>query len=486
MPPLGQERTSAPHRWPKTGTRPGFVPRRVPREIVLDAISSWEVLRTVCPCPDPARGQAENTLADDVLLNLVGTAVDRRTRREHCDLTDRSTRLGLGLTEQHAVGADDLQADLTEAAEQLRHRELADVGLSTGALLGILRPLDRKTVDLDQRVELDEFLTQDRVGVLARLLGHVDQITPQAHAKRRDAAFARSPLVELGDGFVTHGPHARASSRRRRLAGRAKRGPLEHQCGVGNRPTLVEVADDVGRRDTGFIDEDLVEERLAGHLDQRTHGDARLVHVDREVGDALVLRGIGIGSGDQHAHVGDLAARRPDLLAGDDVLVTVLLGLAGEAGEVRTSTGLGEQLAPADRTVEDRRKELVDLLLGAVGGNGRGGEHAAQSGGRPHDLPISHGGHHRSRLRLGEALAVGVGAEHRVGIPARAETVPPVTDGEGLVPVLVQPRLHFGADLLDRHVTHSFDVNDRSQDCEVGSVRISPHAPPPTTAAGAC
>ena len=113
---------------------------------------------------------------------------------------DRSTRLGLGLTEQHAVGADDLQADLTEAAEQLRHRELADVGLSTGALLGILRPLDRKTVDLDQRVELDEFLTQDRVGVLARLLGHVDQITPQAHAKRRDAAFARVRLLNLVTG----------------------------------------------------------------------------------------------------------------------------------------------------------------------------------------------------------------------------------------------------------------------------------------------
>ena len=285
---------------------------------------------------------------------------------------------------------------------------------------------------------------------------------------------------------MTHGLHARASSRRRRLTGRTERGPLEHESGVGNRPTLVEVTDDVCRRDTGFVDEDLVEERLAGHLDQRTHGDARLVHVDREVGDALVLRGIGIGSGDEHAHVGDLAAGGPDLLAGDDVLVTVLLGLAGEAGEVRSGARLGEQLTPADRTVEDRRKELVDLLLGAVGGDGRSGEHAPQPGGRTHDLPISHGGHHRSRLRLGEALAVGVGAEHRVGIPARAETVPPVTNGEGLVPVLVQPRLDLGADLFDRHVAHGEDVNDRSQHCEVESSRISAHAPPPSRAAEAC
>ena len=145
-------------------------------------------------------GQAEHALADDVALDLVGAAGDRRPRREQSDLADRPSGLGLGLVGEHAVGADDGEADFAECAEQIRHHELADVGLGTGALLGILRPLDRKTVDLDQRVELDEFLTQDRVGVLARLLGHVDQITPQAHAKRRDAAFARSRLLNLVTG----------------------------------------------------------------------------------------------------------------------------------------------------------------------------------------------------------------------------------------------------------------------------------------------
>ena len=62
--------------------------------------------------------------------------------------------------------------------------------------------------------------------------------------------------------------------------------------------------------------------------------DALLVHVDAEVGDALVLGDVGVGAGDEHAQVGDLAAGGPHLLAGDDPLVAVLDGLALQAGEV--------------------------------------------------------------------------------------------------------------------------------------------------------
>ena len=176
----------------------------------------------------------------------------------------------------------------------------------------------------------------------------------------------------------------------------------------------------------GFVDEDLVEERLAGHLGQRTHGDARLVHIDHEISDALVLQGIGIGSGDEHAHVGDLAAGGPDLLTGDDVLVAVLLGHRVRPARSEPAPGSREQLTPADRTIEDWRQELVDLLLGPwvamVGAASMRPTRWADP-----DLSVGHGGHHRSRLRLREALAVGVGTEHRVGVPARAKTVPPPT-----------------------------------------------------------
>ena len=57
---------------------------------------------------------------------------------------------------------------------------------------------------------------------------------------------------------------------------------------------------------------------------QRADLDALLVHVDAEVGDALVLGHVGVGAGDEHAEVGDLAAGGPHLLAGDDPLVAVL------------------------------------------------------------------------------------------------------------------------------------------------------------------
>ena len=59
-----------------------------------------------------------------------------------------------------------------------------------------------------------------------------------------------------------------------------------------------------------------------------------------------MLGDVGVGAGEQHAEVGDLAAGRPDLLAVDDPLVAVLDRLGREAGEVGAGAGLAEQLAP--------------------------------------------------------------------------------------------------------------------------------------------
>ena len=58
----------------------------------------------------------------------------------------------------------------------------------------------------------------------------------------------------------------------------------------------------------GVVEEHLVEHGVTGQLAQRPHLDARLVHVDREPGDALVLRNLGVRARDQHAEVGDLPA----------------------------------------------------------------------------------------------------------------------------------------------------------------------------------
>ena len=122
--------------------------------------------------------------------------------------------------------------------------------------------------------------------------------------------------------------------------------------------------------------------RVAGHLPQRPHLDPGLVHVDREPGDALVLRDVGIGAGDEHAEVGVLAARRPDLLAVDDPLVAVRHGPRREPGEVGAGARLAEQLAPRLGAGDDVADVQVDLLLRAVRGDGGRGQQQPEARGR--------------------------------------------------------------------------------------------------------
>ena len=80
-------------------------------------------------------------------------------------------------------------------------------------------------------------------------------------------------------------------------------------------------------------------------LHERPDLDARAVHVDEDERDALVLGHVGVGAHEEHAPVAELRGRVPDLLAGDDELVAVADGLAGEAGEVGAGAGLAEELA---------------------------------------------------------------------------------------------------------------------------------------------
>ena len=71
-------------------------------------------------------------------------------------------------------------------------------------------------------------------------------------------------------------------------------------------PAVVDLADAVRVGDARAVEEDLVELDLAGDLAQRSHLDAGLVHVEQEVGDALVLGRVGIGARQQDREVGDV------------------------------------------------------------------------------------------------------------------------------------------------------------------------------------
>src|SRR5947209_7173363 len=71
------------------------------------------------------------------------------------------------------------------------------------------------------------------------------------------------------------------------------------------------------------VEEHLVEVDLAAEVAEGANLDARLVQVEQEVRDALALRGVGIGTREQHRDVGTVRPRGPHLLPGDEPLVTV-------------------------------------------------------------------------------------------------------------------------------------------------------------------
>ena len=99
-------------------------------------------------------------------------------------------------------------------------------------------------------------------------------------------------------------------------------------------------------RHARLVEEDLAEVALAVDGPHRADLDAGLVHVEDEPGDALVLRRVGVGAHEQLAVVGDVGARAPDLLPGDDVLVAAALGPRAQRGEIGAGLRLGEALAP--------------------------------------------------------------------------------------------------------------------------------------------
>jgi hypothetical protein len=199
------------------------------------------------------------------------------------------------------------------------------------------------------------------------------------------------------------------------VAGGGAHATLERERGVGDLPAVVHAADDVVLRATGVGEEHLAELGRAVGLHDAAHLDARLAHRDEQVADALVLRRVRVGAGEQEAVVGVVAAGGPHLLAVDDPLVAVEHGLGLERGEVGAAVGLAEALAPAHRAVQDLREELLLLLLGA---------------------PLQDGG-------ADERVAEEVGAQRRLGPGELLGEHDALHRGEALAAVLLRPR---GAD----------------------------------------
>ena len=122
-----------------------------------------------------------------------------------------------------------------------------------------------------------------------------------------------------------------------------------------------------------------------------------------------MLGHVGVGAGQQHPEVGVLATRGPHLLAVDDPLVAVLDGAGLQAGQVRTGLGLAEELTPGLLAGHDVAHVEVDLLLGAVGGDGRRGQQQPKAGRGPQGAECGELLLDQDHVGAGHGPPVGVG-----------------------------------------------------------------------------
>jgi hypothetical protein len=210
----------------------------------------------------------------------------------------------------HAVGAEQVDAELGDTLVELGHRELGDrpsgPGLPAFAAAAAARALVRR--------------------------------------RPRRACSTAHQLVRLAPVCWSGGSASRGRARRRPGPRRAP--PLPPPIAVRSFISVVSETRQpsptgrrASRRDADVGEVDLVELGLAGDLAQRPHLDAGRVHVDHEGGHALVLHGLGVGAGDEHAPARQVGERGPHLLAVDDPLVAVAHALRGEAGEVAAGPG---------------------------------------------------------------------------------------------------------------------------------------------------
>src|SRR6266511_4642858 len=393
-------------------------------------------------------GQPEDTLADDVLLDLVAAAVDRDGRGEQRHLLGHAAagRVGPG---EHPVRPEDLQPEVAGQARDSAHEQLRRVGLGAGTTSRRLRRLHAQrgvAADLVEDVQLGEALPHGRVLVATHLLREPLENVRLAARNRALRAVASLPGCEVADApFELARPLARHRAAEGAAAAAAEAGALVRKRRVGGSPATVQLADHLRLMCARVREEHLAEQRAARHLAERPYLDARLLHVDGEVRDAFVLGCVGIGTGEQHAEIGGLAARRPHLLTVDDPLVAVALRPALEAGEVGPGAGFAEQLAPGFLAVEDRPQVPRTLLVAAVHEDRRPRQEHAEARRRPDRA----GGAELfgddtgevARKALAEPL-LGPGGNAPTGI---AQPGPPFGKREIRVPVVGQPPAHLVA-----------------------------------------
>src|SRR4051812_8706522 len=292
--------------------------------------------------------QAEDTLADDVALDLRRAAGDRARERPQV-LRDpgagapahRSFPVEVDAVVAERFHAREVQPLLGLAAEQLEQRVLD--GLLAPCELGeaaVAHELHGLAVD----VQRCHHVAEAAVALQAELLAELHQL---GHAVL-DVAGVADP------------EHA----------------PFVAQRALRDRPSAVQFAEEVlsGHHHVG--EEHLVEVGVlgVGELGQGPAGDARRAHVDHQRTDALVLGRVGIGAHEAKAPVGVVRPRGPDLLAVDDEVVAVEYGPGRQAGQVAARSRLAHTETPGDLGPQRGEDPPLLLLVGAVVDDRRGAD----------------------------------------------------------------------------------------------------------------
>ena len=152
--------------------------------------------------------------------------------------------------------------------------------------------------------------------------------------------------------------------------------PFVHQRRGRDLPALAQLPHLEFRLDHGVGQEDLIERGMAVHLLELVHLDARLLHIQDEIAEALMLDGVPIRARQQQAKMGVMGARGPDLLTIDHPFAVLQVGPRRGAGEIGPAARLAEELAPGLLPGEDAFQEFPLMHVRAMRQDRRGGEHA--------------------------------------------------------------------------------------------------------------
>ena len=297
------------------------------------------------------------SLANDVSLDFIGTAAKREDQRHSVVLLEPAAKEHvLGARVKHAGSTVNLHEQPRPLDIELRAKDLDRRGVRrrkgiAGNAPGLLpiEQLEDFELGVDaSEVCLDPRQVDDHAAIaVGCLLGPFDRFS--------------ADLLERPDG--------------------AQRDPLVIELGGDQMPAVVFAAHDVANRHADVVVVHSMDVVLAERVYRRDLNAGRVGGHDDDR-DALVRSRVRIGSTGEPHVVGMVGQAGPDLLAIDHIVVTIANGARREGREVGARARFGVPDRKVTPTLENLRRVLGLLLVGAEFEQGRPHRIERQDGNR--------------------------------------------------------------------------------------------------------